>query len=139
TRLASDVAPIAPKSPTFTSFWRFLGNTRFTPGDEFLNRMHELERQDVRWISTLKQNNSKVWSLRGAISGSRCLTMGSLEGPLEKNLCDLGAARVRGIEGYRPNYLKCEVLRTVFPSMPVEFVEGDVSELPFTGEHDVVF
>jgi hypothetical protein len=139
---ASELASTMPGSDTFTSFCKFIGDEPFTPGDEFYAMMQALERDGVTWISTLEKREKKdsgPWPLDTIIPNTRCLTMGPLEGALEWELCVRGAASVVAIEGKRENYLKCQVLKTIFPALPMAFIEGDVLTTDFPSGIDVVF
>jgi hypothetical protein len=137
---ASELAAAAPQSATFTSFWRFIGDEPFTVSDHFFFMMQELERQGATWISRLDaKDNPGGWPIESVIPGARCLTMGPLEGSLEWDLSSRGAARIVAIEGNRENYLKCQVLKSIFPALPMEFVEGDVLEVDLPPGFDVVF
>jgi hypothetical protein len=139
---ASELSATVPQSETFTSFCRFIGDEPFSPSDEFFSMMQELERDGVTWISTLeerKKKDSGPWPLDTVIPNTRCLTMGPLEGALEWDLSNRGAASVVAIEGKRENYRKCQVLKTIFPALPMRFVEGDVLDTDFPTDVDVVF
>ena len=133
-------AAIQP-SQTLTSFCRFIGDRPFTLSDRFVSLMEELDRERVSWISTLDDADTVagLWSLDGVAAGATCLTMGPLEGALEWRLADMGATKIVSIEGNRANYLKCQLLKTIFPDLPIEFIEGNVLTVDLAQEFDVVF
>lgn len=118
------------RSPTYLSFLKFMGDTPFTPTEQFWLMLKQLDAQDIRWVSTLEEHaTSHLWRQHGLITGNTFLSMGPLEGSLELQLAARGARRVVGLEGQRANYLKCRVLNTLFPSLPLEFREADVMQL----------
>ncbi|HET6921571.1 MAG TPA: methyltransferase domain-containing protein [Anaeromyxobacteraceae bacterium] len=130
------------ESPTFSSFLTFLGGRPFRATRELFSMVAELAAGGHTWVMTLDDPAAACVvrhpRLVSWIEGLSFLTMGPLEGPLEWNLARLGAARVLGVEGYRPNYLKCRVLLEAFPSLPVAFAEGDLARLPVQAGFEVV-
>ena len=130
------------ESPTFLSFLTFMGDRPFTPTLEFFSLVAELAASGHLWVTTLDDGAAACVyrhpRLAPWIKGSRFLTMGPLEAALDWNLAMLGAARVLAVEGHRPNYLKCRALKAAFPSLPIDFVEADVSQLQVEPDFDVV-
>lgn len=128
------------ESQALISFRRFVGDHPFTASDYFYLLIEELEWEGVTWISLLdEKKDAEIWPLRRLVPGLTCLTMGPLEGSLEWELVRLGASRIVAIEGTRANFLKCHVLKTAFPDLPIEFVKGDVVTADVSPEFDTVF
>jgi hypothetical protein len=118
------------RSATYLTFLKFMGDTPFTPNEQFWLMMKDLDAQGIRWESTLAEHaNSRLWRERSLITGNTFLSMGPLEGSLELQLAAQGARRVVALEGQRANYLKCRVLNALFPSLPLEFREADAMRL----------
>src|SRR3954467_3181292 len=136
---ASQLAATAPPSLTFASFFHFVGDEPFTISEEYFARMLELDKSGVTWISGLREKEKSMWALDRVIPDATVLTMGPLEGSLEWRLSKLKPKRIVAVEGHHDNYLKCEVLKTIFLEMPVDFIEGDVLTTDFKGEFDVIF
>jgi hypothetical protein len=137
TSFDTDVSPFA--SDTVNSFLRFVGKEPFAKTDEFHALMRDLERENIQWISSLKETTTGIWPLQELVAGMRCLTMGPLEGALEFHLSRFGAAEIIAIEGSRANYQKCQVLKAAFPNLPLTLVNGDVLEVEFPHGIDAIF
>jgi SAM-dependent methyltransferase len=139
--LAGEAAnPRLRDSTTFTTFLTFMGDVPFAPSEQFWSQMKELDAQEIQWVSTLEEHETNtICKQDRLIRGNTFLSMGPLEGSLEWWLASRGAARVVALEGYRSNYLKCRIINTIFPSLPLEFVEADAMNMPGEpGEFDVI-
>ncbi len=101
----------------------------------------DLEQQDVQWVTRLHEDEqAKVfYQYPTLVEGHKTLTLGPLEASSDWHLASLGAAKVLGVEGFHPNYLKCQVLKTAFPSLPLEFIESDVIGMNVKPDSNVIF
>lgn len=134
------VTQAASQGEALKSFVRFVGDRPYATGAYFHLMMEELDWEGATWISRLdEKKGAGIWPIDRLIPGLSCLTMGPLEGSLEWELIRLGATRIVAVEGTRLNFLKCHVLKTAFPHLPIDFVLGDVVTTDVAPEFDAVF
>ncbi|MDX1479930.1 MAG: hypothetical protein R3301_19610, partial [Saprospiraceae bacterium] len=138
--LAVSLAPPAEllATPTFRSFIRFVGNRPFAAGPALWQQLEGLAADDHVWITRIDEVQIALTALRPMVEGRRVLSMGPLEGNQEWHIGTLRPARIDTIEAYHPNVLKCQVLKTAFPDLPLHIIEANVMEVEIDSSYDFV-